>query len=400
MQQEIDKAPESGDKILRWNILDVTEKCPETRHRPDLPKATAYVAKDLPLAQITQEDYEALADVEKVKYEILENVHGGCIGCKLLPVCKTRLSRRSDQATAGPSKLYKPIATVINTFKKTNADMAAAQLMCWKPSSRGLVYPRFENVINKGNVISLDYAWEILTGEKPIKETNEHDLLWKMQTLGISFYAGVDWGYTHDFVIVVFAKMPNGQIWIVDCFSSPGLEFADQLEVAKTYRDRYNIEKWFCDTAMPANLKSFNKNAMKSPNFTKDVMGGIEALRSKIVDGNGVRWLKVLETPNLQKVKMAFLKHHFKLDGQGNPTLMPDDTPGTADQADAMRYVAQNLFPLRGTQRPGMVVTEEMARQGYNPTVVEQMREEIAKRVDSGLMIGGNGKKGGFHWQF
>lgn len=408
MQKELDMAPISGDQIVRWNILDVTERCPDTRHKPELPKDTVYTAKSLPLRTIDIGDYEALSDPEKPKWERQENVHAGCVGCKLLPVCKTRLSQRPLTATGG---LYKPIQSVINQFKKVSPDMAEAQLLCWKPSSKGLVYPRFEGTINEGNVITLEHAWTTLMGEPPAKKKiSEADLIWKMQNLGIRFFAGVDWGYAHDFVIVIFAQIPNGEWWIVDCYSTPGLEFSDCLEVAKSYRDRYHVERWFCDTAMPSHLKSFNKNYMKSPQFTKDVMGGIEALRSKIVGGDGRRLLKVLYIPQLEKVIKAFQKHHFKLGTDGNPTLIPDDTPGTSDQADAMRYVGQNMFPIKGPQKPEFVVTgddgkiidsstpEGKAILEKKMTHNQQMRDEVAKLTTDGTFQGGNGKRGGFHW--
>lgn len=408
MQKELDLAPISGDKIVKWNILDVTERCPEKRHKPELPKADVYTAKALPLRTFSVEEYEALSDPEKPKWELQSQVHGGCVGCKLLPVCKTRLSQRPTSATGG---LYKPIQSVINQFKKVSPDMAEAQLLCWKPSSKGLVYPRFEGTINEGNVITLNHAWETLMGEPSQKKAvSEADLIWKMHNVGIRFFAGVDWGYTHDFVIVIFALIPNGEIWIVDCYSAPGLEFSDCLEVGKSYRDKYHVERWFCDTAMPSHLKSFNKNHMKSPSFTKDIMGGIEALRSKIVDGSGRRLLKVLYTDNNQKVIRSFQKHHFKLGSDGNPTLQPDDTPGTSDQADAMRYVGQNLFPIKGPQKPEFVVTGQDGKpiDGSTPegkaeiekkmTHNQQMKDELATLVQDGTFQGGNGKKGGFHW--
>jgi len=397
MQKELDMAPVSGDKILRWNIVDVAEKCPTSRHKPEEDKEDRYVAKGLPLRQITQEEYDDLADIEKPKWELVKGVYKGCTSCKLLPVCKTKLAHRPDSHKGG---LYKPIDVVINNFKKTNPDMGEAQLMCWKPSTKGLVYPRFETTINTGNVITLERAYEILTGDFK-KRISEIDLIWTLQKNGIRFFAGVDWGYTHDFVIVIFALIPNGEIWIVDCFSAPELEFADILEIAKKYRDKYNPEKWFCDQAMPSHIKSFNKNYMKSPAFTKDVMGGIESLRSKILDGSGRRLLKVLNSEACRPIINAFVKHHFKLDTAGNPTLVPDDTPGTADQADAMRYVGQNLFPVKGPQKPAYVMTDiERAQESSNPTHAEQMKEEIRKRIDTGQVSGGGGKKGGFHFSF
>src|SRR5205807_160032 len=104
--------------------------------------------------------------------------------------CKTRLAHRPDNAKGG---LYKPISVVINNFKKITPDMGEAQLMCWKPSSKGLVYPRFETTINTGNVITLEKAYETLFGETK-KKVNELELLLAMHNLGINFYAGVDWG--------------------------------------------------------------------------------------------------------------------------------------------------------------------------------------------------------------
>lgn len=408
MQKEIDLAPISGDRIVRWNIIDVTEKCPETRHKPELPKGSVYVAKNLPLRTISEEEFAALSDPEKPKWEHLAEVHAGCVGCKLLPVCKTRLANRGPEAVGG---LHKPIQSVINSFKKVNPDMAEAQLLCWKPSSKGLVYPRFEGTINEGNVITLEKAWFTLMGEPPKKtKISEIDLIFQMKTLGIRIVAGVDWGYSHDFVIVIFAVIPNGEYWVVDCYSAPGLEFMDCLDVAMSYRDKWGVERWFCDQAMPSHIKSFNKNGMKSPGFTKDVMGGIESLRAKIVDGSGRRLLKVLYTDANQRIITAFQKHHFKLGSDGNPTLTPDDTPGTSDQADAMRYVGQNLFPLKGPQKPEFVMTgtdgnpidgstpEGLAEMKRRAEHKQQMRSELADLIKDGTFEGGNGKRGGFFW--
>jgi hypothetical protein len=408
MQKEIDAAPETGDKILRWNILDVAERCPISRHKPELPKVDLYAAKNLPLRQLSVKEFEELPEIQKEKWEFVKDAYAGCADCKLFSVCRTRLAQRPENDVKG---LYKPIGAVINTIKKVDPDRGEAQLMCWKPSTKGMVYPRFENVINKGNVITVEHAWETLVGEGIHKtEIPDIDLILKMQQLGISFYAGVDWGYTHDFVIVIFAMLPNGEVWIVDCYSMPGLEFSDCLEIAKTYRDKYNVQKWYCDQAQPAHIKSFNKNHMKSPDFTKDVMGGIEAIRSKIVDGHGRRWLKVLNTPSNQKVIFAFLKHHFKVGPDGNPTLEPDDTPGVADQTDAIRYVGQNLFPIKGSQRPEVVWLDNKGQQidPNSPEAKErariasihanQMRGEISNRLNGEQPVQGTGKKGGFFW--
>lgn len=416
MSAALEKAPMMNYKVLQWNILDVTEKCPPSRHLPDEQKQSRYVAKNLPLVSITKESFEILPPTEKAKYDLIENAYAGCATCPLLPVCRTRLASKPDSATGG---FYKPIVSVIQKFKENDPDTAESQLMCWKPGSEGLVFPRFSLKKDNGNVISLDQAFETLTGD-PRKNVTELTLMQKLKDLQIPIYCGVDWGFTHDTVIVVLAKLPNDEIWVLDCFASPGLEFSDVLATAIGFRDRFNPDKWFCDQAMPSHIKSFNRNHMKSPSFTKDVIAGIEALRSKIVSASGKRLFKVLETVNNKKVINAITKHRFLLDGQGNSTSKPDDEPGIADICDALRYVGQNLFPVKGPQKPSAVWSgreaiaaidrstpegeqrylEELEHAKKQAEYGSQLQQEITNRIGEGPITISTGKKGGFTFSF
>jgi len=398
MAQAIEKAPQMNYKIVNWNIIDVTERCPKERHLPDQPKEDRYVLKNLPLQQISKEEYEAIPDIEKSKWELIPQAYAGCAKCPLLPVCKGRLAKKPETATGG---FYKPISSIIQKFAENDADTAEAQLMCWKPGSAGLVYPRFVSTPGKGNVITTKEAYESLFG--PTKRViTDITLIQEMKNLGISFYAGVDWGYIHDFVIVICAVLPNEEVWLMETYAAPGLEFVDQLEIAKTFRDKYNVVKWFADTAYPQHIKSFIKNGMKCPPFTKDVFGGIEAVRSKITNASGKRLFKVILNESNKKAISAISKHRFQLDGQGNVTLKPDDERGIADICDALRYIGQNVWPVKGSFRPDVVWTEEQLKdvqQSTNPTHSQQMKEEIAKRVaDTPKGTRGTGKKGGFYW--
>lgn len=407
MSQAIDKAPEMNYKILNWNIIDVTERCPESRFLPDGPKQDIYVGKNLPLARMSPAEYEVLPEIEKLKWDMIKDANEGCAKCPILPVCKMRLSQKPVAATGG---FYKPISSVIQSFLENDPDSAEAQLMCWKPGSTGLVYPRFSPI--KGNVFTLKEAFESFMG--PTNQAiTEITLLNEMKKAGILFYAGVDWGYTHDFVITIVALIPNGEIWLMETYSAPGMEFADQLEVAKSFRDKYHVHKWYADQAMPSHIKSFRKNGMTCPKFTKDVLGGIEALRSKIVSGFGIRKFKVIANESNKKAISAITKHRFILDGQGNVTLTPDDTRGIADICDTLRYIGQNLFPVKGPQKPeytwidinGQKIDqndpEARARAIVASQHESQMKAELAKILgDGGTVTIGTGKKGGFFFNF
>jgi len=402
MAQAIEQAPSMNYKILNWNIIDVTERCPETRHLPNGPKQDIYVGKNLPLLRMSPEEHVMLPEIEKLKWDLVKDAHEGCIKCPILPVCKMRLASKPPEATGG---FYKPITTVIQSFLENDPDSAEAQLMCWKPGSTGLVYPRFSPT--KGNVITLKEAFESFMGPTN-QAVTELTLLNEMKKAGVLFYAGVDFGYTHDFVICIAALLPNGEIWLMETYAAPGMEFADQLEVAKSFRDKYRIHKWYADQAMPSHIKSFRKNGMVCPKFTKDVLGGIEALRSKIVSGNGIRKFKVIANESNKKAISAITRHRFVLDGQGNVTLTPDDARGIADICDSLRYIGQNVFPVKGPQKPehtwidinGQKIDhndpEARAKAAVASQHESQMKAKIAELVGSGPITISTNKKGGF----
>jgi hypothetical protein len=399
MNDAIESAQEKNYKIIKWNILDVTEACPPKRHKPEGPKEDRYVSLKLPLRHISIPEWDTLPDSEKKKWSLVKDAYEGCITCPLLAVCQKRLAEKPETATGG---FYKPIVSVIQKFKDNDPDTAEAELMCWRPGSEGLIYPRFVSQVGGGNVIDYKTAYETLMGPTTNAIT-ELTLIQAMHDAGIQFFAGVDWGYTHDFTIIIMAMLPNGEVWVVDSFAAPGLEMADMLRVAIPYNDKYRVQAWFCDPAYPANVKTFTRNRMRSPKFTKDVMAGIEAVRSKITDGVGKRLFKIINRPENKKLITALTKHRFKLDGQGNITTEPDDERGIADLCDALRYLAQNKFPIKGTQRPSASWAEEQAmEQLQNPNVTQQMKQEIASRVTDagGNLTNTTSRKGGFHWNF
>lgn len=400
MQDALDKAGETNYKVLNWNILDVTEACPPTRHKPELPKQDMFVAKNLPLKQITGDEFNALPDIEKTKYDMLPNTHGGCVGCKLLPVCKTRLSQKPQTATGG---FYKPIVSVIQKFAENDVEIAEAELMCWKPGSEGLVYPRFSDKTKDGNVISIKQAYETLIGNIAPSNITAESIYAILRSLDIPISCGVDWGHTHDAVILAMASIPNGEVWVIDCFASPKLEIQDLVPVALNFKERYNVRKWYCDTSAPAYIKAFVRNGMPCPKFTKDVQGGIGSVRSKIISATGQRLLKVLETDNTKKVRTAIMKHRFLLDGQGQVTMTPDDDPGIADICDSLRYLGQNMFPISGPQRPNISTIDPSVanipkEQKFTPEQHELMAKEFAKATGKSTNKGGTGKRGTFHW--
>lgn len=391
--EALEKAEEMNYKILKWNLIDLTERCPEDRHLPNEPTQDIYVTKSLPLKNLTAMEYEGLPEIEKPKYDLIKDAYAGCAKCPLLPLCKKKLATKDKSATGG---FYKPIVSVIQKFRENDPDTAESQLLCRKPGSEGLVYPRFSS---NGNVIGIKQAYETLLGPTTYNHVSEATLIYEMQKAGIEFFVGLDWGFDHDFVLLVFAKIPNGDWWLMETYACPGLEFDDILEVSKTFRDKYGPQKWWVDQNMPAYIKSFNKNGMKCPAFTKDVLGGISAVRSKIVNSGGKRSLKIILNDSNRKTIMAVSKHRFQLDGQGNVTPNPADEKGIADICDSLRYMGQNMWAVKGTYRPTVEYTDDPGKNGQvnapNYTVNEQMRNEITKRIVGSAVVSSTTKKKG-----
>lgn len=363
-----------GLKLLKWDILDVTEYCPPERHLPHEPRIEAYIHPEPPLRSLTPEEFENLSDVEKKQY-IKIDAFAGCKGCKLLSQCKTRLAKRNPN---NKGLLWKKIDHTINMFRSMSPDMATAQLLCKKPSQSGLVYPRFDET---ANTLTLNQAYYNFTGEEKHNVTLE-ELVLIMQTNDIEFYVGGDWGSTACQAFVVSAVMPGGEWWVFDSYAIPGLEFDDVLRLGMKIRDTYKPSRWFMDTNQPMFIKAFNKNGMRCVDFDKDVMGGIECVRSQIINSAGVRKLKVLKHERTEIVLEGLRKHHFILDSLGKPTDKPDDGKAWSDVCDSLRYLAQNLFGTKGNK---LVIANDTAQAAKaalsNPG--EQLRQEIQTRVNT-----------------
>lgn len=397
MQKELESAETTGEKIQRWNILDVTERCPPERHNPDPEgkKIDIYTRKKLPLQYLTTEEYEKVQESEKSEWE-KSSVHPGCLKCELVSVCKSLLANKPEKAVSNKFTLYKPIKLLIKNFKKTPADMAEAQLMCWRPSTKGLVYPRFQSE-SGGNVVSIQKAYELITGDVPPSDISIGSFIELLHRMDCKFYAGIDWGYRHEAAIVVMAVTPSYS-FIVDTYGVPGVEPHLFVEELLEYAKKYKIYKWFCDNAAPQNMKTLKRRLKEEglpgivPDFQKKVLDGIEAIRSKIVTSSGFRQLLVLDTPENAKIIQGFKTHHFILDMAGNPTTKPDDE-SFADVMDALRYIGQNIFSIKGGKplsgnnpEPQQKIMDTINRDKNRESVVadvnsQLMKQEISKRT-------------------
>lgn len=335
MEKEMAAAPTTGEKIIRWNILDVAEHCKASRCLPDEPMVKRFIPRELPLRQISEADFIKLDENKKDEWQE-EMAYKGCLECPLFSVCKRMLHEVTPPESTG--YLFKPIDAVINVIRAVDPDVAEAQLLCHKPSSKGLIYPRFSS---SENVLTVQQAWEMISGLDTPCHFNM--LVQYLIDLGIPIEAGVDWGYTNEFAVTVAALLPSGQSLIIDMFAAADLELDDCVKICKELKEKYNISKFWCDQAYPAYIKTFNRHGLTSPKFTKDVPLGIEAVRGRIVNSANKRSLFVLKVDRLERLIKSFGTYHWKLDAQGNITDRPDHT-AESDVMDSVRYLYQCVY--------------------------------------------------------
>lgn len=400
-EREIQEIGATGEQLKQWNIVDITEKCQNSRSKKDSGNVhIRYARKKLPLKIYQKEEIEALPLLEREEFQEIK-LYDGCLSCPLASVCKGRLTERPESAKATRRSIYRSIDFTIGQFRKIkDPEMAEAQLLCWKPTTLGLVYPRFNPTIGE-NLINIPEAYELVTGEKKI-DASMDDLVAALHKHEAKVYAGVDWGFTKNSVIIALAVLAGGSSIVLDTFASPGLETHDFADIAVTYGERYGIQKWFCDTANPSGIKTFKKKGLSCPEFKKDILGGISAVRGEIITTTGDRKLKVLNVEtNRNTILDMFKLHHFLLDNAGNVTSVPDDGD-FADIGDALRYVGQNIFGPKAAHKVLVSTHSDGAPAQPLRTPGEQIRHEINKLVEKAPETDSSSlkKKSGLFWDF
>jgi hypothetical protein len=394
VQKEIDESVKTGLAVRHFNILDVTERCPDNRHHPKLPKEEMYVAEEL-LETITPAEYQKLLEVDqkKAKLFVRKMAFQGCTrNCAIFAACQGRLA-----GVKSKNALLKDLSDTIGKFRDVSLDMAKAQLMCWKPGNEGAVFPKFSRATHMLDVAAM---WQELTGEPAPANVSKALLIQKMKERRCKFVGGIDWGYTHATAVVVMA-IDGRRAFIIEAFEVPGLELADKIETCNRIVLPYTREMW-PDPAYPADIATFRKNGYSMKLHTKDVLGGIEAVRAKFNPlGRPPEMFLLKGDQGCELLATRLMAYKWKLDTAGNATDIPDDFQD--DLCDALRYVCQNEFRLAGKvtiakDKPQAMVQAEAEYTQANwaaKKVQELTGQEVLGRVGAARI-----KKGTFFADF
>lgn len=391
VQREIDEAVTSGLKIRHWNLIDVTEACPPERHLPNLPKIKIY-SSDENLKAISESDYGALTEDEKVKYTPSEGYKGCLQNCKLFSVCKGRLATEQKSK----SKLLRPIDHTINQFRTVTMDTAKAQLLCWKPGTEGMIYPMFDRDIH---MLTAAQMAEKITGVPHDKNLTKAQLIQIMQQWNLAFMAGQDYGYSHCFSTVTGAE-DGHRAFVLDVISMAELEPSQQIQICKK-RIKHLNPGIYADTENPQMTKVFRKAGFRMKDWRKlpgSVLGGIDAIRMKLSPAMGEPTLfLLLGDEGCELLAKKFSSYHWKLDANGRVSDIPDDDGD--DELDALRYWIMNRFSVKTRVQVSTQSPSQMAAESTGLTVNNWARREVDRHIgDGGEDVGGSGSSGRFKW--
>ena len=383
MEKTLKKTIEAGGKVLRWNIIDVAERITHKEAQIHKPKVTRFLSRDLPMINLSPEEWSNLPEEEQNKYEKFE-AYAGIAEHKMLPIMKNYLVDRPQDDVGD---LYKPLVSVHNNFKQLDSDMADAQLLCNKPSSSGLVYPRFSEV---ENVLSVEQALKKILGEDPEAVSFEY-LKEYLKDLGVTFIGGGDWGFSDKTSLVVLALLPTGEVFHMTTIALAGLELDDIVKYAVELDREYGVSKWFVDQNYPAYIKTLSKspNSLKIPKFKKVVEDGIAALQGKIVNSTNTRKYFVIDTPENKCVIDAFGEYRWQMDGKGEIVEGKPfhDKDGVADIMDSIRYPMQNLF-TKGAKPIAAVTGKDATPDPSKITKKAKNVQEAAEMLNSQIIYG------------
>lgn len=404
VQKEIDLAPKTGLQIRHWNIIDVTRACKPKRHKPNEPHVTLY-RSDEELRHISESEYEQLDVKTQEKYVRHEGAYAGCAKCPLFAMCKGNLATKQTSK----SKLLKPITHVIHEFQISSLENAHAQLMSRKPASTGLIYPRLDHDLHMKTASEIAH---MVVGDDAPQFLDKEGLVLLLKSQGATFFAGLDWGFTHSFVIV------SGAVWginlfIFDVISQTGLDPEEKLLVAE------KVQAWsptiFADPEAPDQIKLFKKKGFMMRDWKKtagSVSMGIDIVRMKLRPAIGEPQLFMLkDDPGCELLYDRLSKYHFKQDAAGNLTDQPDEE--NDDEPDATRYLTMNLFmpkgrPTAAEEKGDQEQQKDVQREvppGALPTVENHLQFFINQHLAQGVggYAGGDpsvkrGRKGRILW--
>jgi len=93
---------------------------------------------------------------------------------------------------------------------------------------------------------------------------------------GTRFKAGIDWGYSHPFVLKIRAITPEGIHYDIDEVVRTGLTIIDIIKICKHMNNLWGIDTFYCGPDRPENIKELCRNGITAVAANNDVKHGCD----------------------------------------------------------------------------------------------------------------------------
>ena len=187
--------------------------------------------------------------------------------------------------------------------------------------------------------------------------------------VGTLYYAGVDWGTTNPFAIVVRAITPSGQHFQVSETYKTGYTITDMVQTAKAKAATWGIRCFHCDPSQPGYIEEFCRAGLVAVGADNDIRLGIDRHYELIK----TKRLKVFAGTSRHTLDEYDSYHYPSIDEQKADKNVKEKLPVEQNNhaMDANRYVTMDTWQQKL----------------YSPTVAIENKktDDIFERIEQHL---------------
>lgn len=184
------------------------------------------------------------------------------------------------------------------------------------------------------------------------REEYEHTYSEQARKHGLTYIAGVDWGFEHKGCIAVIAIDHNDNFTLIEEHTHKHWQGSDWLHKAQEIKDKYGDIKFYCDSARPEYVGMFRQNGINAINAYKRILKGVDYVAGLIKQ----RKFKVVKEAINYFEKELF---EYVWDDKTGEPLKAD---GNDDVMDTVRYAIASYMNTKQNSRVNRNINQSARR--------------------------------------
>lgn len=160
-------------------------------------------------------------------------------------------------------------------------------------------------------------------------------------------FGGIDWGYEAPAAIVIIG-VHDDTFYLLDEFYGNHKTTPELIEIARGFKERYKVTRWYADSAEPDRIEEFKRASLYTLESNKDMEWGLNKVRQLLREER-------LRFHSRNKFLLDEIeRYHYPPGEDGKPTK---ESPEKVDDhaMDAMRYALATYQPRPKPSGPAIV---------------------------------------------